>query len=177
MAQIVQDLPFYDEHRPIEIEGRQYDVLPRQLIVWVSLTPEGLGLDAGTPRFPVVLDPAFTDSFLIHQEQLEQFAGLQRAHLRRLSRTLRSSGRLIPVYLADVWLHRNVPGERDRFPDVAPFRLALHFGIGICTDPDLYPRLPLLGARAFRQNELLVTIDYKKCRVSIRTPRRFWFFG
>jgi hypothetical protein len=130
-----------------------------------------------TPRFPAVLDPGFNDNFIIHLDQLQRFAGLQPGHLIRLNRVLRASGRLIPVYSGKLWLHHNQPGERDQFRDIDPFPLHLHSGIGICRNPDGYPRLPLLGARALRQHKLHLTIDYEKCRLSLRTPRRFWFFG
>ena len=120
-----------------------------------------------------VVSDRLADAFA-HRGKL---AGLQARHLVRSNRMLRASGRFIPVFLAKIWLHCNPPGERDKFADVTPFPLPLHQGIGVCADPDGYPRLPLLGARALRQHRLYLTIDYEKCRVSMRTPRRFWWFG
>jgi hypothetical protein len=78
---------------------------------------------------------------------------------------------------ANLWIHANIPGARDQFAGKAPFLLELHRGIGICEDADLYPRLPLLGARALRQGHLQLAIDYGRCQVSLWTPRRWWFFG
>jgi hypothetical protein len=144
----------------------------------VSLGPGGARrLDLRAPRFPAVLDTGFTDSFLIHQQQLRDFAGLQAERLPRLNEDLRAHGRQIPLHDANLWIHPNKPGERDHFAGSAPFLLELHRGIGICRDADLYPRMPLLGARALRQAQLHVSLDYCQCQVSMRTPRRFWLFG
>lgn len=125
----------------------------------------------------MVFDTGFTDSFLIHEHQLRRFAGLRTEHLRSLDHQLRAAGRQIPLYAANLWIHPNRPGERDQFATATPFLLEVHRGIGITNAPDQYPRLPLLGSRALRQGELQVYLDYQKCRVSVRTPRRFWIFG
>jgi len=89
---------------------------------------------------------------------------------------MRTHDRVIPLHGASVWLHANVPGRRDEFSRARPFLLeiteALHY-----LGADLYPRLPLLGARAMRAAKLRVSIDYSKCRVTVNTERRFWFFG
>jgi hypothetical protein len=90
---------------------------------------------------------------------------------------MRAHDRVIPLYGANVWLHRNEPGEHDRFADARPFLVELHRGIGITTGADLYPRLPLLGARALRTGNLRVSLDYRRGRLSARTGRKFWFFG
>jgi hypothetical protein len=149
-----------------------------QIVVWVSLGPKGVpGLARRTPRFPAILDPAFTDTFLIHQEQLRRLAGLQPEHLRQRGEFLRTHERAIPLHSANVWLYRNQPGQRDQFTDDPPVLLELHRGIGITSGAELYPRLPLLGARAFRGARLRLSIDYARCNVSLRTPPKFWFFG
>jgi hypothetical protein len=178
MPAILRRLPFYDKVTTIEVQGRSYPVLPLQIIVWVSLGPRGLpDLHPQTLRFPAVLDPAFTDSFLIHEQHLSQFAGFQLEHFRQREDRLRTPERVIPLYAGNVWLHRNAPGERDQFAAGQPFLFQLHRGIGITSGVPLFPRLPLLGARAFRGANLQVSIDYSRCRVFVRTPPRFWFFG
>jgi hypothetical protein len=178
MPAILRNLPFYDDFTTVEVQGRGYRILPRQIIVWVSLGFKGLkSLGAGTPRFPAVLDIGFTDNFLIHQQLLRGFAGLEPEHLRRLDERLRAHERQIPLHAANTWIHPNRPGERDRFRDVAPFLLELHRGIGVPTGTDLYPRLPLLGARALRGAGLRLFVDYNRCLVDLTTPRRFWPFG
>ena len=178
MPRILHRLPFYDAVSSVEVQGATYRVLPLQLIVWVSLAHQGLSaLEPQTPRLPAVLDPAYTDGFLIHEEHLRQFAGLRPGHLTALGASMRSRDRTIPLYAANVWVHANQPGQRDQFSSAAPFLLELHRGIGITTGTDLYPRLPLLGARAFRAAGLHIGIDYRNCQVSVRTRRPFWLFA
>ena len=48
---------------------------------------------------------------------------------------------VIPLHAANLWLHPNEPGQRDRFANASPFLMELHRGIAITTDADLYPRL------------------------------------
>lgn len=178
MPAILRKLPFYDRFSTVAVHGQSLRIFPYQILVWVSLGPVGLRrLDALTPRFPAILDTAFTDNFLIHQEQLQNFAGLQPQHFRRFNDDLRAHSRRIPLHAANLWLHPNKPGERDVFANTAPFLVELHRGIGIPREADLYPRLPLLGARALRQAQLRLFLDYSKCQASMRTARKFWFFG
>jgi hypothetical protein len=178
MPAILRKLPFFDRFTRVAVQGQEYGILPGQIIVWVSLGPKGLhDLDTRAPRFPAVLDSGFTDGFLIHQDHLRRFAGLQLLHLRKLNSFLHPPGRRIPIHAANLWLHPNEPGKRDAIANAKSFFMEIPRGIGICSDADGYPRLPLLGARALLRSELQVFIDYKKCRVSVRTPRRFWLFG
>jgi hypothetical protein len=177
MPSLVRQLPFSDEFTTLVVQGTVYRIFPRQIIVWLSVGRKGVrDLDPRMPRFPAVLDTGFTDNFIMHEQQLRRFAGLEPQHLQRLNDSLRAHGRPIPLHAANLWIQSNRTGERDQVVGV-PFLLELHRGIGLTTDSDLYPRLPLLGGRAFRQNKLQVHLDFRKCRVSIRTPRRFWLFG
>jgi len=41
MSRILHRLPFHDGHTSVGIEGSVYRVLPLQIIVWVSLGPQG----------------------------------------------------------------------------------------------------------------------------------------
>jgi hypothetical protein len=142
MPTILRKLPFYDRFSTVHVHGQPLRIFPYQILVWVGLGPGGARrLDPRAPRFPAVLDTGFTDSFLIHQQQLRDFAGLQAEHLPRLNEDLRAHGRQIPLHDANLWIHPNTPGERDRFAGSAPFLLELHRGIGICRDADLYPRV------------------------------------
>jgi hypothetical protein len=178
MPYLLRKLPLHDRFSTVEVQGGRYRVCPFQILVWVSLGSMGSReLAPQALRFPAVLDTAFTDNFLIHRQQLRQWAGLQQEHLRRFGADLRAHGRQIPLYAANLWIHANVPGQRDRFADHTPFLTELHRGIDICEGADGYPRLPLLGARALRQRQLQLSIDYGRCQVWLRTPKRFWFFG
>jgi hypothetical protein len=178
MPAILRRLPFFDKPTALEVGGRSHPVLPLQIILWVSLGHKGLrDLHPQTLRFPAILDPGFTDAFLIHQQHLRHFAGFQLDHFRQTGESLRTHEQAIPLFLANVWLHRNAPGQRDQLRGGLPFLLELHRGIGITSSATLYPRLPLVGARAFRAARLQVSIDYSRCRLSVWTPLRFWFFG
>jgi hypothetical protein len=178
MPTILQALPFYPYPTSVEVQGRHYPVQSDQIIVWVSLGFKGLrDLDPRIPRFPAVLDTGFTDTFLIHEQQLRQFAGLRLSHLRRVRGSFHVHGRSIPIHAGNVWLHTNKAGTRDEFSPRQPFLLDVLRGIGISSGAEIYPRLPLLGNRALRWAELQLHIDYRRCRVSLRTPRRFWPLG
>ena len=79
------------------------------------------------------------------------------------------------MHAANVWLHSNVPGKRDELADAPPFCLELYPGIGIAAaGMRASPRLPLLGLRGLDRADLEVLMRHR--RVTIRTPRRFWFF-
>ena len=178
MPTILRKLPFYDRFTTVDLKGQRLRVFPYQILVWVSLSSGRMRhLDPLAARFPAVLDPAFTDNFLIHKQHLRDFAGLQPRDLPALDHHLRAHGRQIPLHYANLWIHPNKPGERDRLADTAPFLVEPYRGIGICRDADLYPRLPLLGARALRRAQLQIFLDYCQLQVSMRTPRRFWLFG
>jgi hypothetical protein len=178
MAVILRDVPFTDGFTTIEVRGRSYRIFPYQIVVWVSLGFAGRRkLDPHAPRFPAILDTAFTDNFVINKQQLAQFAGLQPESLSSWGEDLRTHGRRIPIREANLWLHPNRPGERDAIADRQASLVELHRGIGICDDADNYPRLPLLGARALRQGRLQLFVDYSRCRTSLRTPTKFWFLN
>jgi hypothetical protein len=180
MPAILRDLPFFDHPTTVEVGGQRYQVLARQHLVWVSVGHKGLSEpDPGISRFPAIYDSGFTSAFLIHREQLRRWAGLHPDYLSPLNGLMRPPGRRIPLHAAGVWLHPNKRGERDEFSGAAPFLLDIPHdtGIGICSDPDGFPRLPLLGPLAFRPSGMEVCIDHAKYRINARTPRRFWFFG
>jgi hypothetical protein len=178
MPAILRELPFYDRATTIEVQGRRYPVQGYQIVVWVSLSFYGLQeLDPRTPRFPAVLDTGFTDTFLIHEQHLREFAGLRLSHLPRVPGAFHVRGRTIPVHAGNVWLHANKPGARDEFSPRRPFFIEIPWGVGVCSDAEVYPRFPLLGNRALRRAELQLSIDYRNCRVSLRTASRFRLFG
>jgi hypothetical protein len=176
MAIIVDKLPFSDRVTSVDVQGQSHRVFPNQILVWASLAPVGtLPFDPRTPRFPAVIDTGFTDNFLIHAQQLRDFAGLETVSLTRYSEDLRAHGRRIPIRAANLWIHRNRRAERDTLAGTEPFLLELDRGIGVTGEADGFPRLPLLGARALRQVHAQLLIDCWKCQVSLTTPRRFRF--
>jgi hypothetical protein len=147
-----------------------------QIIVWVSITEAGLPeFPPDARRLPAVLDTGFNDTFLIQEQHFTARAGLSPQDFEVLD-FLSVYGRNVPLLDADVWLHRNQPGHRDWLSSQPPFRLELNSGIGVCPVLANAPRLPLLGILGLRRADLQCFIDCQGCRVSLRTPRRFWFF-
>jgi hypothetical protein len=178
MPTILRDLPFFlEKPEDVEFDGRRISIKPDQIMVWAGTTEgEQTEFDPRRPWFPAILDPGFSHSFSIQHEHLIRWAGLDPRWLER-GKEVRINKEVVPLYAADVWLHPNVPGKRDRAVGGEPFRLALDTGIAVYP-PTLSsaPRLPLLGLRALRLGRLHLTVDCDRCLVTLRTARRFWFF-
>jgi len=178
MPMIFDRLPFDDAITTLEVQGQTFRILPLQIVVWVSLSVRGLRtFDRHMPRFPAVFDPGYTDDFLIHPQHLRRLAGIQLAHLPQPQYYLRSHGRVIPLHAANLWLHLNRANQRELFSTREPYLVELDRGIGVPSDLEIYPRLPLLGARTMGRAGLRVHIDYAACSLSVRTRRKFWLFG
>ncbi len=79
-------------------------------------------------------------------------------------------GQRLPPYAANVWLHRNVPRERDQLLDQPPHCLELPRGIAVYPAGSDFPRLPLLGLRALVSNRLLLSVAGDRTEVSLRSP-------
>jgi hypothetical protein len=137
-------------------------------------TPE---LTPHARRFPVVLDTGFNDNFLIREQHLIDWAGIAPQEMPVVGH-LQVEGQQLPLRDADVWLHPNRPGFRDELAARPPFCMEMDTGIAVW--PTGMPgarRLALLGMRALHVAGLEVFLDCPKCLVTVRTPRRFWFFG
>jgi hypothetical protein len=174
---ILQRLPYSGRRTPVLVRGRQIEVKPTQIIVWVSITESGeRSLDRNAPRFPAILDTGLSHNFAIKEELLSQWAGIDPRYLSKLH-DISIRGQVVPLHGAEVWLHPNQPGERNQFANRPSFRLWLESGIAVYPkDVRAAPRLPFLGLRGLEWTELQVSIDCKYRHLSIRTSRRFWFF-
>ena len=177
MPTILRDLPFFPNPTLLSIPGGPtISILNNQIIVWVSVTRPDLAEPSPyVRRFPAVLDTGYNRGFMTRQQQLLEWAGLAPTELYQVS-SQRSEQRRIPTHDAIVWLHCNQAGKRDEFTEAAPFGLQLDEGIAVW--PSSLPgarRLPLLGMEALRLAGLQLHIDFLKCRVSLRTPRRWWW--
>ena len=168
---ILDRLPYWTESAPPAVVGGQpLRVRPHQIIVWVSVAVADLEWGARTPVFPAILDTGNTFTFSIFPRQLIRWAGMRRQLLPTLG-TIREGGKLCPRHSADVWLHPNVPGRRDRREDRPPLRLHLPKGIAVYPDEGWpAPHLPLLGLQALTRNNLHLTIDGERRLVWLRTP-------
>ena len=182
MATLIRKLPFYEKHTPLRVAGQELVILPRQIIVWVSIeSPELASIGPDAPRFPAVLDNGYNEDFIIRQEQVLRWTQLPLHRLRAVD-SQEVHGQKVPVFPANLWLHRNQPRQRDEFSDRPPFWLPLDEGIAVCpAGMKNAPRLPLLGVRALRRSRLQLHVDYDDCHVSIRTTtwlsRLFRLFG
>ncbi len=171
MTAILRRLPFFEKTSTVTVRGAPLRVKGHQIVVWVSLTFfETARPEAGVPRFPAILDTGNTQGFSLRESHLRQWAGIDPRFLSPLG-TVRHAGRTFPMHAARLWLHRNKPGARDLFQDAPAHMLDLPRGVIVYPDRDpLAPRLPLLGLRVLRRNQLHLYVNAERGRVSLRTP-------
>jgi hypothetical protein len=176
MPTILRDLPFSEKPAEVEFSRRSISIKPDQIMVWVGITEgEETEFDSRRAAFPAILDTGLSRTFSIRSEHLIRWAGLDTRRLERLGEA-RINEETVPLYQADVWLHPNIPGTRDRAVGVEPFRLIPKSIAVYPPSMSSAPRLPLVGLRALRIARLHLTIDCHRCAVTLRTARRFWFF-
>jgi hypothetical protein len=177
MPAILRDLPFSVQPSTLVAGDDVVVVRPYQIVLWVSVVSHRFQeLPPNAVRLPAILDTGLSHNFSIQSSQLQSWSRIPSDSLRVLRRA-RINRVDVPLYGADLWIHPNRPGERDRFTDARPFRLTLAQGIAVYpADTPGEPRLPLLGLRALVKNNLHLTIDGKNRRVGLRTARRFWLF-
>src|SRR5436190_23163524 len=131
MPKILDRLPILSRDDVAFVRDEMVRLKAYEIIVWVSLRVESaLGWAAETPRFPAILDTAHTHNFSIQEQHLIRWAGLRPEMLRVLG-AVRQAGRRLPLHAADVWMHRNQPGQRDQLRAVPPYRLELPRGIAV----------------------------------------------
>ncbi len=167
---ILRQLPFRETETTVSVAEAKVTIRAYQIIVWISLTRQKLvELDPDTPRFPAVLDTGNNHNFALQREHLAAWSGLDPSTLVGRGQ-IQVGNQVLPLVEANVWIHRNQPGERDTFSKRPPFCLELPEGIAV------YPpgvstvaRLPILGLRALVRNGLHLTIDGKNHHVNLRT--------
>lgn len=177
MPTLLRRLPIPTAATHWVVRGEAVRIKPYQVPVWVSLTrrefPEW---DPRIWRFPALIDTAHNHNFSIQQRHLVRWAGVSPQSLRRLG-YITVGQRRIPLLEADTWLHRNVPGQLAPAEGL-PFALFLKEGIAVYPDDSAhFPRLPLLGLRAIIDNRLHLAVSGWRRSVTLRTRRRWWFFG
>jgi hypothetical protein len=174
---ILRQLPFFVDPTTVNVQGDTLPIKAHQIVTWVSVTRRGrMDLPPNPRRFPAIIDIGHTHNFSLSEHHLLEWAGLRLSALPRIGR-IRHVGRTLPLVGLNLWLLPNLPGLRDVHANRSAFGIELDSGIAVyprgTPNP---PRLPLLGLRALRRAELLLFVDCQKCRVDLRTPRRFWFF-
>ena len=105
MPTILRRLPYSDRRTSVVVRGREEEVKATQIIIWASITEVGhRELDATTPKVPVILDTGLSHNFAIMEDQLSNWAGIERRYLRKL-RDITIGGQVVPLHEAEVWLH------------------------------------------------------------------------
>lgn len=170
MTIILRRLPFFDEETPVVVAEEVVPVRPYQPIIWVSVAlADEVKLPPEAGRFPVVLDTGNNHNFSIREGHLSRWAGLEWLTLPRGGQIFLGSC-AVPLVALSVWIHRNIPGERDFFAGGRPFRLELEEGAAVYPRGVPNPaRLPTLGLRALVENGLDLRIDGKNRFVSLRS--------
>jgi hypothetical protein len=170
MTTLLRALPYLDRPETVMVGDEPVLLRPYQIIVWVSVSAKGISrLAPGVPRFPAILDTGNTFTFMITDDQLSRWAGLDRERL-----PVRGSVSLNELALecraANVWLHRN---RRDQRNEVVPVSYPLELERGIAIHPKQAPgpgpRLPLLGLRALDENGLVLRVNCTRRRISLTT--------
>ena len=110
MTTIFNLLPYYDSVSLVDVHRQVVQVLPHQIIVWVSLTHRSVLMpDAVTQRFPAVLDTGNSFGFAITEHYLEHWSGLTRQALEQIG-VVNINRASVPRLAAAVWLHPNQKG-------------------------------------------------------------------
>ena len=162
----------------VVVRGRVIRVKWPQIIVWLSIDLRGGSKwQPGMPRFPAILDTGNTHSFFIRESHLLEWAGINTNAMREFGK-IRVAGEFASQRLANLYMHRNIPGKRDESGDHAPFFLSMTKGIAVCPDNHpRAPRLPLLGLHSLIENKLILKVDGVRNEISLRTaPPQWWPF-
>ena len=174
MPTILRKLPFSQSDDLAFVRGESVRIKAYQIIAWVSLSLKGVEiLEAGTPSFPAIIDPGHNHNFSIQEDHITEWAGLRQQTLPLIGH-IREGGSQVPLQGANVWIHPNEPGQRDRFASRKPYCLSLPRGIAVYPSGSGFPPLPLLGLRALATNNLTLTIDGKRRQVHLRTAGKWW---
>ena len=164
MPRFIEDLPWTDpasasRQTVAAPNGSRILVLPQQIILWASITEEGLDqLPLQVPRIPILYDTGFNDGFLIRANHFWDWCGPEL--IQRLSPmpALIARGKPIRTMSADLWLFPNIAGTAEIAQTPKPFRFKLPNGLTIAdAGSGLASSLPLLG---------LLAISYNRCRTS-----------
>jgi hypothetical protein len=175
MSAILRKLPFSQTDDIAFVRGDNVRIKAYQIIAWVSLSLKGMEvLEAGTPSFPAIIDPGHNHNFSIQEGHVIEWAGLRPQTLPLIGH-IREGARQVPLQGANVWIHPNEPGQRDRFASRIPHCLSLPRGIAVYPFGSGFPPLPLLGLRALATNDMILTIDGKRREVHLRTERSKWW--
>jgi hypothetical protein len=161
--------------RPIQVRLPTVPIIAierQSIVLWLSITRAGDALPNNAPRFPAILDTAYSDSFLMSDRQFFTWAvapGLIPLP-EQLDERTRLWGQSFPRHNADLWLYPNRPASADVHPDRPPIRLEMP---GVTFFPARYEPLraiPVVGMFGLFWNNIRITIDAGAGKVSLSMP-------
>lgn len=169
---ILDRLPLLPGTRTIQFGQRHVPFHRNALLVWVGVSLQGeLPAPSASTASPALLDSGNNGDCFLHEHHLTHWAGIHPDQLEIL-RVFRVNDLLVPHRRADVWIYPNRPGACERDPDREPFRLNIENGLSVAparADGSIFPRVPLLGFSALRQNALDYWFDSKSGHSYLRT--------
>jgi hypothetical protein len=176
MPRLLDRSPFLKDASEVVVRGERVRVRSHQIIIWVTLSRKEVEEpNPSAVPFPAILDTGHNYSFSIHERHLTDWAGL-RPDMLRASRPIRERGQRLFLRLANIWVHTNAPGHRDRLAERPPHLVSASQGIAVYPGGD-FPRLPILGLRAVAENELVLNVSGPRREATLRTAGRWWPFG
>ncbi len=169
---ILDRLPVLPQPKTFHFGERHVRFLRDEIVVWLSISLRGERDPRRlSPAFPGLIDSGNNSEFFLHEHHLLQWAGIRPAFLPPLEGR-RINNRDVPAYEADVWIYPNLPGTQERWPGKKPFRLELEQGIAVglpVPGQSVFPRVPLLGLSALRNNDLDFWFDSKAAQCHVWT--------
>lgn len=177
MPRLLDRVPFPATPSEVAVRGESVRLRANQIVLWVSLTLQRIKEpNPAAAPFPAILDTGHTHTFAISEQHLIDWAGIRPETLAVIS-AVRDRGQRIPLHAANVWVHPNMPGERDNLASHPPYLVAAPLGIAVYPRASGFPRLPILGLRAIAENRLVLKVNGPKREATLRTPLRWWPFS
>lgn len=164
-------MPFFDKSSEILVRRESVRLRSNQIILWLSLSRRAIPVgDPIRQPFPAILDTGHTHSFSIHDRHLHEWCGIRRESLPSLG-AINDRGTHVTLHPVLIWAHVNKRGQRDLITQQEPFPIKATGGIAVYPGND-FPRLPILGLRAIAENGLVLKVDGRKRRATLRSPWR-----
>jgi hypothetical protein len=159
------------------VRGERVRVRANQIVLWATLSRQRVNeANPSAIPFPVILDTGHSHTFSISGRHLIEWAGFQPDSLS-ISGAVRERGQRVPLRAANISVHPNTPGERDRLIDRLPHLIAAPLAIAVYPRASDFPRLPILGLRAIAENRLVLKVNGMRRETTLRASRRWWPFG
>jgi len=175
MPYLLNCMPFSEKPDEIILRNERVRIRANQIILWVSLSLRRVNSANPTAiPFPVILDTGHNHSFSIHERHLTEWAGLRPDSLISLG-TIGDRRQRVLLRAANIWVHPNERGSRERLAEKPPLLIETKKGIAVYPGSD-FPRLPIMGLRALAENNLVLNVDGPRRQATLRTQIRWWPF-